>query len=377
MSSPSCTCETTSEPESGLILVVDDQESNLQVVASVLSSAGYEMVPANSGEQALKRIAARLPDLILLDLLMPDIDGFEVCRRIQANPDWAKLPIIFVSAADDKEMIVRALDSGGVDYVTKPFNKAELLSRVRTHLSLKKARERAERLAEDRDELLGILAHDLKNHLGGIQMSAALLAGNATLQQQPRLHTLSENIEHTADRLLQFVAEFLANASVDHGLCVSLVPVDLAEVTRTTLENYRERGRRKSIQFICDIPSEPVLTYADTSCVDQVLDNLLSNALKFSPRDKTIRISITTDETHAYCSIADEGPGFSLEDQSKMFRRYGRLSARPTGEEPSTGLGLSIVKKMMDAMGGQLLHDSIPGQGAKLTIVLPRSAYVH
>lgn len=377
MSAPSCTCETTSEPDSGLILVVDDQESNLQVVASVLSSAGYEMVPANSGEQALKRIAARLPDLILLDLLMPDIDGFEVCRRIQANPDWAKLPIIFVSAADDKEMIVRALDSGGVDYVTKPFNKAELLSRVRTHLSLKKARERAERLAEDRDELLGILAHDLKNHLGGIQMSAALLAGNATLQQQPRLHTLSENIEHTADRLLQFVAEFLANASVDHGLCVSLVPVDLAEVTRTTLENYRERGRRKSIQFICDIPSEPVLTYADTSCVDQVLDNLLSNALKFSPRDKTIRISITTDETHAYCSIADEGPGFSLEDQSKMFRRYGRLSARPTGEEPSTGLGLSIVKKMMDAMGGQLLHDSIPGQGAKLTIVLPRSAYVH
>lgn len=377
MSAPSCTSETTSEPDSGLILVVDDQESNLQVVASVLSSAGYELVPASSGEQALKRIAARLPDLILLDLLMPDIDGFEVCRRIQANPDWAKLPIIFVSAADDKEMIVRALDSGGVDYVTKPFNKAELLSRVRTHLSLKKARERAERLAEDRDELLGILAHDLKNHLGGIQMSAALLAGNATLQQQPRLQALSENIEHTADRLLQFVAEFLANASVDHGLCVSLVPVDLAEVTRNTLENYRERGRRKSIQFICDIPAEPVLTHADTSCVDQVLDNLLSNALKFSPRDKTIRISITTDETHAFCSIADEGPGFSLEDQSKMFRRYGRLSARPTGEEPSTGLGLSIVKKMMDAMGGQLLHESLPGQGAKLTIALPRSAYVH
>ena len=162
--------------ESGLILVVDDQESNLQVVANLLTSAGYEVVPATSGLQALQRLAARLPDLILLDLLMPGMDGIEVCRRLQAQPEWAALPVIFVSAADDKELIVRALDSGGVDYVTKPFNKAELLSRVRTHLTLKQVREHAERLAEDRHELIGILAHDLKNHLFGIQLSASLIA---------------------------------------------------------------------------------------------------------------------------------------------------------------------------------------------------------
>lgn len=374
MSPPSPPCECTTD--TGLILVVDDQETNLQVVANVLSEAGFEMVPANSGAQALQRIAARLPDLILLDLLMPDMDGFEVCRRIQENPDWAKLPIIFVSAADDKELIVRALDSGGVDYVTKPFNKAELLSRVRTHLALRKARERAERLAEDKDELLGILAHDLKNHLAGIQMSASLLAESRTLQDDSRLQKLSENIGHSAERLLQFVAEFLANASADHGLCVSLVPVDLALVANSTARSFSDFARRKRISIQCDIPSDSVMTHADTSCVEQVLENLLSNALKFSPHGKSIWVKVSMSETEAFCSVTDEGPGFTPEDQMRMFRRYGRLSARPTGEEPSTGLGLSIVKKLMDAMGGKLLCESAPGQGATLTIVLPRSAHV-
>ena len=374
MSLPSSPCECITD--TGIILVVDDQETNLQVVANVLSEAGFEMVPANSGAQALQRIAARLPDLILLDLLMPEMDGFEVCRRIQENPDWAKLPIIFVSAADDKELIVRALDSGGVDYVTKPFNKAELLSRVRTHLALRKARERAERLAEDKDELLGILAHDLKNHLAGIQMSASLLAESRTLQDDARLQKLSENISHSAERLLQFVAEFLANASADHGLSVSLVPVDLALVANSTASSFSDFARRKQISIQCEIPSEPVMTHADTSCVEQVLENLISNALKFSPYGKSIFVKVTMSETEAFCSVTDEGPGFTTEDQMRMFRRYGRLSARPTGEEPSTGLGLSIVKKLMDAMGGKLLCESTHGQGATLTIVLPRGAHV-
>src|SRR6185436_17616312 len=121
------------------------------------------------------RLTIRLPDLILLDVLMPGMDGLEVCRKIRENPAWNDIPIIFLSAADDKDLIVRALEAGGVDYVTKPFNHREMLSRVRTHLALKAARDKLKHLEEDKDELLGILAHDLKNHLGGMQMSANLL----------------------------------------------------------------------------------------------------------------------------------------------------------------------------------------------------------
>ncbi|MGA2219823.1 MAG: response regulator, partial [Terracidiphilus sp.] len=137
------------------ILVVDDQTANVQIVGAVLGNLGHEIIPAEDGATALKRVALRLPDLILLDLLMPGMDGCEVCTQLKANPDWQNIPVIFLSAADDKDLIVRALDSGGVDYITKPFNQAELISRVRTQLVLKTARDQLRQLAEDKDELLG------------------------------------------------------------------------------------------------------------------------------------------------------------------------------------------------------------------------------
>src|SRR6267142_6954464 len=159
------------ETQPARILVVDDQPANIQIVGSVLGKLGFEIIPAADGATALKRVALRTPDLILLDLLMPGMGGIEVCRQLKENPGWKDIPVVFLSAADDKDLIVRALDSGGVDYITKPFNQAELISLVRTQLALKTARDQLRRLAEDKDELLGILAHDLKNHLGGMHMS--------------------------------------------------------------------------------------------------------------------------------------------------------------------------------------------------------------
>ena len=148
--------------------------------------------PPADGATALKRVALRLPDLILLDLLMPGMGGCEVCRQFKENPDWKDIPVIFLSAADDKDLIVRALDAGGVDYITKPFNQAELISRVRTQLALKTARDRLKQLAEDKDELLGILAHDLKNYLGGINMSAELMQRQIERFKDERLTQLSD-----------------------------------------------------------------------------------------------------------------------------------------------------------------------------------------
>src|SRR5580704_5835993 len=124
------------------ILVVDDQPANIQIIGAMLGALGHEIVPAADGMTALKRIAMRAPDLILLDLLMPGMDGFEVCRQIKAEPAWREIPVIFLSAADDKELIVRALDSGGIDFITKPFSHAELMCRVRTQLTFKATRDR-------------------------------------------------------------------------------------------------------------------------------------------------------------------------------------------------------------------------------------------
>jgi len=356
------------------ILVADDQPANIQVVGNMLGKQGYEIVPASDGPTTLKRLALRLPDLILLDVLMPGMDGVEVCRRIRENPEWRDIPIIFLSAADDKEVIVRALEAGGVDYVTKPFNSAEMLSRVRTHLALKAARDRLRKLAEDKDELLGILAHDLKNHLGGVQMSAGLLCDNLARTANGKQQQLCQNICHSTGQLLAFVKEFLANSSADHGIKLKPEAINFGDAVVRAVEDYREAALRKDLELQIEVPPRPAVVAADRSALGQVLDNLLSNAVKFSPPGKQIIATVREADGTFECRIQDQGPGFSAEDQARMFRRYGRLSARPTGGEPSTGLGLSIVKKLVQAMHGELMCESTTGHGATFIVRLPRPA---
>jgi two-component system sensor histidine kinase/response regulator len=306
---------------------------------------------------------------------MPGMNGFEVCLQLKLNPEWKEIPVIFLSAADDKDMIVRALNSGGVDFITKPFNQAELISRVRTQLALKTACDRLKQLAEDKDELLGILAHDLKNYLGGIGMSAELMSGYIERFQDKRLTQLSDNMLRSSTTAMAFVKEFLANSATDHGFTLKPTPVNLAEIATTAIGQYQEAARQKKIKIQTDFPGEAVVVLADVFALDQILDNLISNALKFSSPDKQIFVSVRVVETRAECVIRDEGPGFTAEDKIKMFRRYARLSARPTGGEPSTGLGLSIVRKLVLAMGGELECDSNPGQGTAFIIRLPLFAF--
>ena len=358
------------------ILVVDDQPANIQVVGSVLGKLGHEIVPASDGPTALKRIAVRPPDLILLDLLMPGMDGFEVCKRLRENPDWNDIPVIFLSAADDKDLIVRALDAGGVDYITKPFNQAELVSRVRTQLALKNARDRLKQLAEDKDELMGILTHDLKSHLAGIEMSAVVLRNRVVKLSDARSTQLAENILNSGSRLLAFVKEFLANAAADHGIEIKPTAINLAETATATIQQYQEAARRKQLDIQIDLPKEAIVL-ADPSALNQVLDNLLSNAVKFSSPGKRIFFKVQSSNSHVDIQIQDQGPGFTAEDKPRLFRRYARLSARPTDGEPSTGLGLSIVNKLVRAMNGELSYHSVPGEGTTFTVQLPRPPSPH
>ena len=364
------------ETNAGCLLVVDDQEVNIQVVGTVLGKLGFEILPATSGLQALKRLTVRRPDLILLDLLMPDMDGFELCRRIRENPDWTDIPIIFLSSADDKDLIVRAFESGGVDYITKPFNHAELISRVRTHVALKDARDELKQLAEDKDELLGVLTHDLKNHLGGMDMSAQLLRDRTETMADPKLRLMAENISHSSSQMLAFVKEFLANSSSDHGLSIRPESISLKEAASRAIQQHQEAARRKQLVFETVLQGNGALVRADAAALNQILDNLLSNAIKFSPSGKHIRVTVCEPGARfVECQIQDEGPGFTEDDKARMFQRYGRLSARPTGGEPSTGLGLSIVKKLVAAMQGELACDSTAGNGATLAFRLPRAPH--
>lgn len=359
------------------IMVVDDQPQNLKLVRELLTIAmRYKVIEAQSGEQALTLLSQTTPDLVLLDVMMPELDGVATCKRIKENPVLADIPIIFLSAADDKNLIVQALESGGVDYVTKPFSRAELLTRVRTHLALKSARDSLKSLAEDKDELLGILTHDLKNHLGGMQMSAQLMHDRLTRQPvDAKINQLVDNILLDTAQMLAFVKEFLANSMAERTLQFTSEPVNLAQAAAQTIRQYQVTAERKEIQFVSELDIHPsCMVSADPTAVKQILDNLISNAIKFSYPQKSIHITVKPlNGDFVECSISDQGPGFTPEDKSQMFRRYARLSARPTAGEPSTGLGLSIVKRLIEAMNGRLLLDSLPGEGATFIIRLPKT----
>lgn len=352
------------------ILIVDDQEENLRMVGSVLSMMRYNILLAKNAEQAFLRLTESLPDLILLDVMMPDIDGLAVCRQIKEDERWADIPVIFLSADDDKNVIVQALETGGVDYVTKPFNRAELVSRVRTQLALKQARDRLHALAEDKDEILGILAHDLKNSLAGMKLSAGLLQTRSG-ELPPRCVPLVENIMNATERMLSFMHEFLANQRAEQ-LHIKHVRVNLVDIVVRVVKSQMTAAQVKGIALTTQLPKSTVLVEADPEGVTQALENLVSNAIKFSAEGG--EVEVTVEEPSAgmvRCRVRDTGPGFTAEDRPKLFKRYGRLSAQPTGGESSTGLGLSIVKRLVDAMRGSISLAEDTKVGAEFIITLP------
>lgn len=332
----------------GTILIVDDQERNIQVVGTTLAAFGFDFMIANSGEQALERVQNRIPDLVLLDVLMPGMDGFEVCQAFKKIPGMEGVPVIFLSADDEKNTVVRALEGGGVDFITKPFNKAELLARVRTHLELKYSRDRLQELLTSREKFVEVMAHDLKNWVGGANFGAKMLVEMKDgLPEQAQ--KLSLTIDEASGKALEFIEEFLENtrsSRVDFKL--TRKRIDLVELCRQTKSHSEALAAAKGIEIELSGPDGSVFVDSDRGAVRRILDNLLSNAIKFSPSGS--QLSLSVDENPTMLVVEDSGPGFTDEDREQLFQAYTRLSARPTGGEISTGLGLSVVKQLADLL---------------------------
>jgi two-component system, sensor histidine kinase and response regulator len=355
------------------LLVVDDNDLNIRSLRSMLESSGFEILPAAGGDQALEHLAVGSPDLILLNLHVRGMDGFELCKRIQENRAWADIPVIFYSLTRDKSLLVRALESGGADYLAQPFDKAELLSRIRTHLMLKTARDHLKQLAAEKEELLGMISHYLQNNLAGMNMSAQLLLDRSQTSGDPKQRLMAENIRAASNQMRIFIKALLANAAADRGFKINFEPIDFSAAVLRSLRQYEDAAGAKELVLEHVLLTDGTLVSADPGALDQVLDNLISNAVKFSPPKKKISIAMQRGPAHVECLVRDEGPGFTEEDKARMFHRYARLSASPTGGEPSTGLGLSIAKKLVLAMNGELTCRSSPGEGATFILRFPVS----
>jgi two-component system sensor histidine kinase/response regulator len=354
------------EPVSS-ILVVDDQTANLQTVGMLLSTMGYDVMSATSAELALQRLAARTPDLILLDMMMPGVNGLDLCRRLKAKPAWEEIPVIFLSAAGEVPLITAALEAGAVDYITKPFHRAELLSRIRTHLDLKAVRDQFRRVAADKDELLGLIAHDFKNHLAAMQVHADFMMRNSsTLPRE--VAECAAIIARESTRMARCIQELLANEAAGRQP-LQLTTVNASEIADAAAAAIRPLATAKKQQLAVTLPPQPPSATADAAALRQVLDNLLSNAVKFSPPGGRIGLSVGTSDGSILLTVDDSGPGFSAEDLTRAFQRYTRLSARPTAGESCTGLGLNIAKRLTQLMGGTLtIEPHSPGARCRVSL---------
>ncbi|MDF1656259.1 MAG: hybrid sensor histidine kinase/response regulator [Verrucomicrobiales bacterium] len=349
------------------ILIVDDEPKNIQVVGTTLAAFGYDFMAAASGEQAVQRIEARVPDLVLLDIQMPGMDGFEVCRSFAKLPEMAGVPVIFLSANDDKNFVVRALEAGGVDYVTKPFNKAELLARVRTHLDLKRVRDDRAALLAKTERFLEVMAHDLKNWIGSASLSAQLLP--EVLDKPEKANQIVETIVDSTGRSLDFISEYLTSArEAREETEIHEQEISLSAICRETAAQLGGAAQRKKISVSCQIPTDEINVISDRTALGQILSNLVANAIKFSPTDTEVVVTLAEDPLTL--KVSDDGPGFSEEDLTQIFQPYTRLSAKPTAGEASTGLGLSIVKQLSDRLGIEISVDN-GDRGAEITLKFP------
>ena len=374
------------ESQKKVILVVDDIEQNVTDISQILRSNGYQVLAAFSGEQALKMLEKRTPDLILLDVMLPDINGFEVCKRIKQNKSISDIPIIFLSALSEAETKVEGLEVGGVDYITKPFQESEVLARVKVHLRIRhleiERKEHIEKLIlqnEAKDRLMQIVSHDLHSPLSGIHSLSEILFKGEEAKDVTLVREFSELISSTAANLMHLVNDLLDLAKVESGkLQIMPMEFDIALTIRSCVRLQKNVALNKGVTFV-EIYSSPVINIeADEPKLVQVINNLLSNAIKFTPKGGTITVRAIVqppDNKHNFptllFSVCDTGIGIPPEDLPNIFEKFGKHQRSGTAGEKGTGLGMPIVKRFVELHSGTIEVESIIGKGTEFIISLP------
>jgi two-component system sensor histidine kinase/response regulator len=352
----------------GRILVVDDQPVNLRVVSSLLSRQGYEVVCAGSGEEALERYAESVPDLVLLDMIMPGMDGFELMAALHELP-LPRAPVMFVTAAQDRGMLLRAFDAGVVDYVTKPFLPEELLARVNAHVGLKLTRDRLERVARERQELVNLVAHDLKNPLSSVLFASDILRNDGV--KADRLPHYLEVIYDSATDALGYIRHYLETTA---GLARESDPdasAGLAETLHWLLRRYDMQLEARGITVVVQPPPESTRVAIDERVLRQVAENLVTNAIKYAPGSELTLAGRQSSPGYWQLIVADRGPGIPPHKQRELFKPFTRLHEGQ--DDISNGLGLALAKQIVANAGGQLWYEDREGGGARFVIELPEA----
>ena len=353
----------------GRILLVDDQPANLRVVTTLLKRQGYEVATATDGKSALEECHRFRPDLILLDMMMPGMDGFELMREIKLDPALMRIPTVFLTAAQDRDLLLRAFDVGAVDYVTKPFIPEELIARVNAQIVLKLTRDRLERVAQERQNLVNLVAHDLKNPLTSVLFaSEMLMQPDHNRERAPRY---LEVIHEATKDAISYIRAYLETQS-RRELERRNAPVEasLNEAVDWLVARYTLQLEARGIHISTQMPDRACRVLIDPMVLRQVAENLVTNASKYAAQGGELDFQVRSGAPGFWqLVVSDRGPGISPARQRELFKPFTRLTDQEDGL--SSGLGLSLARQIVMNVGGHLFYEDREGGGARFVLELP------
>lgn len=361
------------------ILLVDDNPINIRVAASILRDHNYNISFSQSGNEALEKVDLIDFDLILLDIMMPGIDGFEVCTLLKSNPKTKDIPVIFLTAKTEPENVVKAFDLGGADYVTKPFNGKELLARVETQMRLKKTRDEMETLNamlresnETKDKMFSIISHDLLGPFGNIRESLEMIAMEQVVMENEDLLKFIKTIWNTTSNAYSLLENLLYWARSQQGRMVYMPKMlDLNQLIHENNELLAGMAKNKEINLKTNLISA-FEVYADKNAVKTILRNLVANAIKFTNQGGSITTKVKeAGNGFLEISVTDTGIGMDNETAGKIFSKFKNDPRWGTKGEKGVGLGLIITKEFVEKHKGKIWVKSTVGEGSTFFITLP------
>lgn len=353
------------------ILVVDDNQENLKLVSSSLKEKGYKLALALSGNSAFKILETTKIDLILLDVMMPEMDGFEVCKRLKKDERLKEIPVIFLTAKAESEDLVKGFEAGGVDYISKPFNQTELFARVNNHIELAKARAEIIQMNQSRDKLYAIIAHDIRSPFASIILLIDMLTSEILDPSSKDYQEIIWHLKKTVFITNNLLNDLLEWTRFQTGTTI-LRPKKQAiyPLLTTSIGLLQANAEYKKIAISFEIDST-VEAYFDAVTTRIIFRNILSNAIKFTPKNGKISIFCTKNKNCIDLKFQDTGVGMSEDVLNRIFEKGEHFSTNGTKNEGGTGLGLFMIKDFVKKNNGKITVQSILNEGTAITISLP------
>lgn len=361
----------------GHILVVDDELKNRELLTDILESKGHRVTCAENGKDALRAVSADAPDVVLLDVMMPDMDGFEVCRRLKAVPATAPIPVLLVTALRERDLRLKGIKAGANDFISKPIDIEEIALRTRNACRSKQlydevgdALHRLQEMEELRDNLVHMIIHDLRSVLSGVSGYLHLLVKRARAKLEANEQKCLDKALSSSDKLNEMISSLLDVSRLEAGeMTIRVQRCEVGEIAQRAAE--LAGGSAARAEVVVDAGNEPSFARCDQDLICRVMINLITNAMKFAPSGSEVNVRIQGLDGATKVSVTDSGPGIPEEHHERIFRKFGQVEMRQQGQKYSTGLGLTFCKLAVEAHGGTIGLESEVGEGSTFWFCLP------